>query len=100
MAICQLVYRYPILLDAATAAVTRKGDRFLARWGDIMTGGSPKFHLLRPDFVIVITFELVWLFVQRLFGFQSVTRKKQEWPMCLAVKNQLGITFTISELIM
>ena len=91
MAICQLVYRYPILLDAATAAVMRKGDRFLARWGDIMTGGSPKFHLLHPDFVIVITFELVLLFIKRLFGFQSVTKKKQEWPMCLAVKDQLGI---------
>ena len=99
MAICQLVYRYPILLDAATAAVMRKGDRFLARWGDIMTGGSPKFHLLHPDFVIVITFELVLLFIKRLFGFQSVTKKKQEWPMCLSVKDQLGIAFTVSELI-
>jgi flavin-dependent dehydrogenase len=38
MAICQLLYRYPILLDAATAAVRRKGDKFLARWADIMTG--------------------------------------------------------------
>jgi len=38
MRICQLLYRFPILLDAATAAVSRKGDTFLAKWADIMTG--------------------------------------------------------------
>ncbi len=64
----QLCYRYPILMDAATAAMMRKGDKFLARWADIMTGRVPKFHLLHPDFVIVITFELVVLLFKRLFG--------------------------------
>ena len=38
MWICQLIWHFPILLDAATAAVARKGDKFLARWADIMTG--------------------------------------------------------------
>jgi len=38
MWICQLTWHFPILLDAATAAVARKGDKFLARWADIMTG--------------------------------------------------------------
>jgi len=38
MWICQLTWHFPILLDAATAAVIRKGDKFLARWADIMTG--------------------------------------------------------------
>jgi len=38
MWICQLTWHFPILLDAATAAVSRKGDKFLARWADIMTG--------------------------------------------------------------
>eukprot|EP00124_Ichthyophonus_hoferi_P004424 Ihof_evm2s485 gene=Ihof_evmTU2s485 len=37
MNICQLLFRFPILLDAATAAVNRKGNTFLARWADIMT---------------------------------------------------------------
>lgn len=64
----QLCYRYPILMDAATAAMQRKGDKFLARWADIMTGRVPKFHLLHPDFVIVITFELVVLLIKRIFG--------------------------------
>jgi len=38
MWICQLTWHFPILLDAATAAVIRKGDGFMARWADIMTG--------------------------------------------------------------
>lgn len=68
MAICQLLYRFPILIDAATAAVARKGDKFLARWADIMTGRVPKTHLLHPVFVIVIGFELARLLIARAFG--------------------------------
>ena len=68
MAICQFVYRYPILLDAAAAAVARKGNDFLARWADIMTGRVPKIHLLRPEFVVVITFELFLLLAKRALG--------------------------------
>ncbi|XP_002733821.1 conditioned medium factor receptor 1-like [Saccoglossus kowalevskii] len=68
--ICKLLYRFPILLDAATAAVSRKGDKFLARWADIMTGRVPKIHLLKPEFVIVITFELFKLIGKRLVGIK------------------------------
>lgn len=68
MKLIQVCYKYPILVDAATAAMMRKGDKFLARWADIMTGRVPKFHLLHLDFVIVITFELVVLVIKRLFG--------------------------------
>jgi len=68
MNICQILYKYPILLDAAAAAVSRKGDQFLARWADIMTGRVPKIHLLRPEFVVVITFELFNLLVKRALG--------------------------------
>lgn len=35
---CKLLYRFPILIDAATMAVIRKGDDFLMKWADIMTG--------------------------------------------------------------
>jgi len=31
-------------------------------------GRVPKLHLLRPEFVIVITYELVLLLIKRLFG--------------------------------
>lgn len=70
MWICQLSYRFPILLDAATAAVLRKGDKFLVRWADIMTGRVPKLNLLRPEFVIVITYELIVLSVKKLLGIK------------------------------
>ena len=72
MWMCQLVYRFPILLDAATAAVIRKGDKFLVKWADIMTGRVPKLHLLKPEFVIVITYELFLLTLKKLTG-QRVT---------------------------
>ncbi|KAI8502859.1 hypothetical protein Bbelb_195610 [Branchiostoma belcheri] len=77
-AICQLLYRFPILLDAATAAIARKGDKFLAAWADIMTGRVPKIHLLRPEFVIVITFELVSLIIRRALGIEKKREKKLE----------------------
>jgi len=72
MKICLLLYRFPILLDAAAAAIQRKGNEFLAKWAEIMTGRVPKFHLLHPEFVVVITFELFRLVLSRAFG-----RKKQ-----------------------
>lgn len=68
MMICQLIYRYPILLDAATSAVRHKGDKFLAKWADIMTGRVPKVYLLRPEFVIVIMYELLILLLKKLTG--------------------------------
>ena len=65
---CWAGYKFPILLDAFTAAVMRKGDRFLARWADIMTGRIPKWHLLRPEFVIVVTFEIILLILKKMVG--------------------------------
>jgi len=71
MAICQFLYHYPIFLDAATKAVQRKGNKFLARWADIMTGRVPKIHLLRPEFVIVITFEFLLLLAKKVVGLEK-----------------------------
>ena len=56
----------------------RKGDKFLARWADIMTGRVPKIHLLHPDFVIVITYELIMLLLKRALGFGSGSNKDKE----------------------
>ena len=41
----QMMYRFPILLDASTAALQRKGDKFLAKWTEIMTG-NPLFTVI------------------------------------------------------
>lgn len=72
----QLMYRYPIFMDAFTAAIIRKGDKFLARWGDIMTGRAPKANLLRPEYIVVIGFELCVLLVKKLFGGYGSKDKK------------------------
>lgn len=73
---CKLLYRYPILLDAATAAIIRKGDKFLVRWADIMTGRVPKFHLLHPDFVVTIAFEIVVLLFKKLIVTKENKKNK------------------------
>jgi hypothetical protein len=39
-----------------------------SRWADIMTGRVPKTALLKPEFVIVITFELFILLAKKLTG--------------------------------
>nr|XP_054768083.1 conditioned medium factor receptor 1-like [Lytechinus pictus] len=75
--ISQLQYKFPILLDAATAGIQRKGDSFMAKWADIMTGRVPKVNLLRPEFVIVVGFELACLLSQRLLGFESGDTSKE-----------------------
>ncbi|KAK3084978.1 hypothetical protein FSP39_022304 [Pinctada imbricata] len=77
MVFCQMMYRFPILLDAAAAAVQRKGDKFLARWADIMTGRVPKIHLLKPEYSVTIGFELIRLLIARFGGSQGKLKKTE-----------------------
>ncbi|XP_060579987.1 conditioned medium factor receptor 1-like [Ruditapes philippinarum] len=76
MLFCQLTYRFPILLDAATAAVQRKGDQMLLKWADIMTGRGPR-HMLKPEFSFTITFELFLLLIKRLMGKPTKVQKTE-----------------------
>lgn len=62
------MHRFPILVDAATAAVARKGEPFLMFWAEIMTGRIAKINFLRPQFVIVVTFELLLLLGKKMLG--------------------------------
>jgi len=71
MKMCLLTYQYPILLDTATNAVIRKGNTMLAKWADIMTGRVPKLNLLRPEYALVIGFELAKLIIKRIFGLST-----------------------------
>ncbi|XP_053375497.1 conditioned medium factor receptor 1-like [Mercenaria mercenaria] len=75
MIFCQMTYRFPILLDAATAAVQRKGDKMLLKWADIMTGRVPKINMLKPEFSFTITFELILLIMKRLLGKPAKIQK-------------------------
>ncbi len=51
--------RYPILLDAGAALTRRRGTRFLAEWGAVMTGVKPKSHFLRPQITLPLVRELI-----------------------------------------
>jgi flavin-dependent dehydrogenase len=65
MKLCQVAYNYPIVLDAAAAAVKLKGVDFLAKWAEIMTGRVPKIYLFKPEYAIPVAFEL---FKMLIFG--------------------------------
>lgn len=74
-------------------------------------GRVPKIHLLRPEFVIVISYELCILCVKKLFGMRiapkssspSAEEKKEKWlwsswewgdGMCVAIYFCIGWNFT------
>ena len=42
-----------------------------------MTGRTPKVNLLRPEYVVVIGFELCVLLVKKLFGGYGNKNKKE-----------------------
>lgn len=48
-AFANLIYRYPIIMDAMASEVQRKGDSFMSKWAEIMTNMQPKTYFLRPD---------------------------------------------------
>ena len=66
-AICNFLYRYPIFIDATAAVAEKKGDRFLARWADIMAGRIPKISVLRPQFLLAVGFQALLLFYKKIF---------------------------------
>ncbi|XP_052074724.1 conditioned medium factor receptor 1-like [Mytilus californianus] len=77
MVFSQMMYKFPILLDASTAALQRKGDKFVAKWADIMTGRVPKIHMLKPEFSFTVIYELVRLILQRLKGSNGKQKKAE-----------------------
>jgi len=54
-----LLYRFPIMLDAAAKLIEKKGTRFLAEWAEVMTGTKSKTWFLRPDVWPLIMLEVI-----------------------------------------
>jgi len=54
-----LLYRFPIMLDAAAKLIEKRGTRFLAEWAQVMTGLKSKTWFLRPDVWPFIMVEIV-----------------------------------------
>jgi len=53
---------------ALLSATLIADDMFCTLLFVMFAGRVPKIHLLRPEFVIVITYELILLMFKRLFG--------------------------------
>lgn len=51
-------YRYPFLLDACAELTRRRGSKFLAEWGKVMTGSQPKTYFLQPNVALPLMFEV------------------------------------------
>jgi flavin-dependent dehydrogenase len=59
MRMAKLMYRFPIMLDAAAKLIGKRGSRFLAEWAEVMTGSASKTWFLRLDvwpFLLLETF--------------------------------------------
>ncbi|PSC69140.1 CMF receptor CMFR1 [Micractinium conductrix] len=55
----ELIWKYPILLDACANEVQRQGDAMMSKWAEVMTNMRPKTYFLRPDVAIPLGFALV-----------------------------------------
>ena len=54
----QFYTKYPIWLDACAAMTQRKGSKFLAEWGRVMTGSQPKSYFLQPQIALPLLGEV------------------------------------------
>lgn len=65
----ELLYRFPILLDACANEMQRKGDAMMSKWAEVMTCMRPKSYFLRPDVALPLGFALVReLWNQKVLG--------------------------------
>jgi len=55
----RMIYRLPLLLDAANVVAQRKGDAFMAEFGAAMTGVKPKTTFLKPGVAIPMGLEVL-----------------------------------------
>ncbi|KDD74318.1 hypothetical protein H632_c1405p1, partial [Helicosporidium sp. ATCC 50920] len=68
----ELVWRFPILLDACAAEMQRTGDVMMARWAEVMTNMRPKTYFLRPDVALPMGVALVReIWAQKIMGRKS-----------------------------
>jgi len=63
-----LLYRFPIMLDAAAKLIEKKGTRFLAEWAEVMTGSKSKTWFLHFDVWPYLVLEIVAQFFRNITG--------------------------------
>lgn len=65
----EIIYRYPILLDACASEMQRQGDTMMAKWAEVMTCMQPKTYFLQPHVAIPLGIAVVReFFAQKIFG--------------------------------
>lgn len=71
-AMAEIVYRYPILLDAVASEMQRQGDTMMSKWAEVMTNIQPKTYFLQPHVAIPLTIAIIReLISQKIFGRPS-----------------------------
>jgi len=53
--------KYPIFLDAFASVSVRKGDKFMTKWGEIMTGSKAKLNFFLPNLALPLAIEVLRL---------------------------------------
>ncbi|GMH39603.1 hypothetical protein BSKO_07501 [Bryopsis sp. KO-2023] len=69
-----LIYRFPLLLDACAMEMHRQGDSMMAKWAEVMTCMQPKTYFLRPNVAIPLGIAVVKEFVS-----QKIFRKPSQY---------------------
>mmetsp|Transcript_4947 Transcript_4947/g.10643 ORF Transcript_4947/g.10643 Transcript_4947/m.10643 type:complete len:491 (-) Transcript_4947:717-2189(-) len=65
----EVIYRFPIILDAVASEMQRKGDSMMAKWAEVMTCMQPKTYFLQPHVAVPLGIAIVReFFEQKVFG--------------------------------
>jgi len=65
----EIIYRYPIIMDAVASEVQRKGDVMMSKWAEIMTNMQPKTYFLRPHVAVPMAIAIAReFFAQKVLG--------------------------------
>jgi menaquinone-9 beta-reductase len=72
----ELIWKYPILLDACANEMERVGDSMMSKWAEVMTNMRPKTYFLRPDVAIPLGFALM-----REIWAQKVMKRPSKYEM-------------------
>lgn len=74
----ELVWKFPILLDAVASEMQRKGDSMMSKWAEVMTNMRPKTYFLRPDIAFSMGIAIAREFVeQKIMGKPNRYQLKQ-----------------------
>ncbi|KFM25557.1 Conditioned medium factor receptor 1 [Auxenochlorella protothecoides] len=66
----ELLWKYPIIMDACASEAQRQGDAMMSKWAEVMTNMRPKTYFLRPD----VAFNMSRAIVRELWNQKVLNR--------------------------